>query len=58
MFKELKEFAMRGSVVDMAVGIVIGAAFGTIVKSFVDDVLMPPSVSFSATLIFLIYSSP
>jgi large conductance mechanosensitive channel len=42
MLKEFKEFAMRGSVVDMAVGIVIGAAFGTIVKSFVDDVLMPP----------------
>jgi large conductance mechanosensitive channel len=42
MFKEFKDFAMRGSVVDMAVGIVIGAAFGTIVKSFVDDVLMPP----------------
>jgi len=42
MFKEFKEFAIRGSVVDMAVGIVIGAAFGTIVKSFVDDVLMPP----------------
>jgi large conductance mechanosensitive channel len=33
---------MRGNVVDMAIGIVIGAAFGTIVKSFVDDVLMPP----------------
>jgi len=42
MFKEFKEFAMRGNVVDMAVGIVIGAAFGAIVKSFVDDVLMPP----------------
>jgi large conductance mechanosensitive channel len=42
MLKEFKEFAMRGSVVDMAVGIVIGAAFGAIVKSFVDDVLMPP----------------
>jgi len=42
MLKEFKEFAMRGSVVDMAVGIVIGAAFGSIVKSFVDDVLMPP----------------
>jgi large conductance mechanosensitive channel len=42
MFKEFKEFAMRGSVVDMAVGIIIGAAFGTIVKSLVDDVLMPP----------------
>ncbi len=42
MFKEFKEFAMRGNVVDMAIGIVIGAAFGAIVKSFVDDVLMPP----------------
>jgi len=42
MLREFKEFAMRGNVVDMAVGIVIGAAFGTIVKSFVDDVLMPP----------------
>jgi large conductance mechanosensitive channel len=42
MLKEFREFAMRGNVVDMAVGIVIGAAFGTIVKSFVDDVLMPP----------------
>ena len=42
MFKEFKEFAMRGSVVDMAVGIIIGGAFGTIVKSLVDDVLMPP----------------
>jgi large conductance mechanosensitive channel len=42
MFKDFKEFVMRGSVVDMAIGIVIGAAFGAIVKSFVDDVLMPP----------------
>jgi len=42
MLKEFKEFAMRGNVVDMAVGIIIGAAFGTIVKSLVDDVLMPP----------------
>ena len=42
MLKDFKEFVMRGSVVDMAIGIVIGAAFGTIVKSFVDDVLMPP----------------
>lgn len=42
MFKEFKEFAMRGNVVDMAVGIVIGAAFGAIVKSLVSDVLMPP----------------
>jgi len=42
MFKEFKEFALRGNVVDMAVGIIIGAAFGTIVKSLVDDVIMPP----------------
>lgn len=42
MFKEFKEFALKGNVVDMAVGIVIGAAFGTIVKSLVNDVLMPP----------------
>jgi len=42
MFKEFKAFAMRGNVVDMAVGIIIGAAFGTIVKSLVDDVIMPP----------------
>lgn len=41
MLKEFKEFAMRGNVVDMAVGIVIGAAFGSIVASFVGDVLMP-----------------
>ena len=39
---EFKEFAMRGNVVDMAVGIIIGGAFGTIVKSLVEDVLMPP----------------
>jgi len=42
MFKEFKEFAMRGNVIDMAVGIVIGAAFGTIVKSLVSDIIMPP----------------
>jgi large conductance mechanosensitive channel len=42
MFKEFKEFIMRGNVVDMAVGIIIGAAFGTIIKSLVDDVIMPP----------------
>ena len=42
MFKEFKEFAMRGNVMDMAVGIIIGAAFGKIVSSFVQDVLMPP----------------
>lgn len=42
MFKEFKEFAVKGNVVDMAVGIMIGAAFTTVVKSLVDDVLMPP----------------
>jgi large conductance mechanosensitive channel len=42
MLKEFKEFAMRGNVIDMAVGIIIGAAFGTIVKSLVDDIIMPP----------------
>lgn len=42
MLKEFREFAMRGNVVDMAVGIIIGAAFGAIVKSLVDDVIMPP----------------
>jgi len=42
MFKEFKEFAMRGNVVDMAVGIIIGAAFGTIVNSLVQDMIMPP----------------
>ncbi len=42
MLREFKEFAMRGNVLDMAVGIIIGAAFGTIVKSLVADVIMPP----------------
>jgi large conductance mechanosensitive channel len=42
MWKEFREFAMRGNVVDLAVGLVIGAAFGKIVTSFVSDVLMPP----------------
>lgn len=42
MLKEFKEFAMRGNVIDMAVGIIIGGAFGTIVKSLVNDVIMPP----------------
>lgn len=42
MFKEFREFVMRGNVLDLAVGIIIGAAFGTIVKSLVDDVIMPP----------------
>lgn len=42
MLKEFKEFALKGNVLDMAVGIIIGAAFGTIVNSLVNDVLMPP----------------
>jgi large conductance mechanosensitive channel len=42
VLKEFKEFALKGNVLDMAVGIIIGAAFGTIVRSLVDDVLMPP----------------
>ncbi len=42
MLKEFKEFAMRGNVLDMAVGIIIGAAFGKIVSSLVDDIIMPP----------------
>ena len=42
MLEEFKKFAMRGNVVDMAVGIIIGAAFGKIVSSFVNDVIMPP----------------
>lgn len=42
MFKEFKEFALRGNVLDMAVGIIIGAAFGKIVTSLVEDIIMPP----------------
>lgn len=42
MFKEFKEFAMKGNVIDMAVGIIIGAAFGNIVASLVKDIIMPP----------------
>lgn len=42
MLKEFKEFAIKGNIVDVAVGIIIGVAFGAIIKSFVDDILMPP----------------
>jgi large conductance mechanosensitive channel len=42
VLKEFKEFAMRGNVIDLAVGVIIGAAFGKIVSSFVEDVIMPP----------------
>jgi large conductance mechanosensitive channel len=59
MFKEFKEFAIKGNVVDMAVGIIIGAAFGTIVTSLVADIIMPPiglilgKVDFSSLFIVL-----
>ncbi len=59
MLKEFKEFAMRGNVIDMAVGIIIGAAFGKIVASFVKDIIMPPigmlmgNVDFSSLFINL-----
>ena len=59
MWKEFKEFAMRGNVVDMAVGIIIGAAFSKVVNSLVSDVLMPPmgflvgKVDFSSLVITL-----
>lgn len=59
MFKEFKEFALRGNVVDMAVGIIIGAAFGAIVSSLVADVIMPPiglllgNVDFSSLFVVL-----
>ena len=64
MLKEFKEFALRGNVIDMAVGIIIGAAFGTIVKSLVDDVIMPPiglllgGVDFANLFILLKAGSP
>ncbi len=64
MLQEFKEFALRGNVVDMAVGIIIGAAFGTIVKSLVDDVIMPPiglllgGVDFSNFFVLLRADSP
>jgi len=42
MLKEFRDFALRGNVIDLAIGVIIGAAFGTIVKSLVDDIIMPP----------------
>jgi large conductance mechanosensitive channel len=59
MFKEFKEFAMKGNMIDMAVGIVIGAAFGAIITSLVADVIMPPigillgNVDFSSLFVLL-----
>ncbi len=64
MIKEFKEFAMRGNAVDMAVGIIIGAAFGTIVQSLVNDVIMPPiglalgNVDFSNLFVILKEGTP
>ena len=64
MLKEFREFAMRGNVVDMAVGIIIGAAFGTIVQSLVNDVIMPPiglvlgNVDFSNLFLILKEGTP
>lgn len=64
MLKEFKEFALRGSVIDMAVGIIIGAAFGTIIKSLVDDIITPPiglllgGVDFANLFILLKAGSP
>lgn len=64
MFKEFREFAIKGNVVDMAVGIIIGAAFGTIVQSLVNDVIMPPiglvlgNVDFSNLFIVLKQGTP
>ena len=59
MFKEFREFAMRGNVIDLAVGVIIGAAFGTVVTSLVNDVVMPPiglalgGVDFSSLFVVL-----
>lgn len=59
MWKEFKEFAIKGNVIDMAVGFIIGAAFGTIVKSLVSDIIMPPiglllgNVDFSELFVLL-----
>jgi large conductance mechanosensitive channel len=64
MLEEFKEFILRGNVVDMAVGIIVGAAFSTIVKSLVDDVIMPPiglllgGVDFTNFFILLKAGSP
>ena len=52
MLQEFKKFALRGNVIDMAVGIIIGAAFGTVVKSLVDDVIMPPIGYFTSDVDF------
>jgi large conductance mechanosensitive channel len=64
MLKEFREFALKGSVVDLAVGVIIGAAFGTIVSSLVDDIIMPPvglvlaGIDFSALKLVLRDATP
>lgn len=64
ILKEFREFALKGSVVDLAIGVIIGAAFGTIVTSLVDDIVMPPiglllaGVDFSALKLVLQQASP
>ena len=64
MLKEFREFALKGSVVDLAVGVIIGAAFGTIVSSLVDDVIMPPigmllaGIDFSNLKLWLQHAAP
>ena len=64
MLKEFKEFAMRGNVVDMAVGVIIGAAFGKITTSVVNDVMMPPigvllgGVDFSDRAVEIVAATP
>lgn len=64
MLKDFKEFALKGSMVDMAVGIIIGAAFGAVIKSLVDDLIMPPigllagRVDFSQLFIILKNGTP
>lgn len=64
MLKEFREFALKGSVVDLAVGVIIGAAFGTIVSSLVDDIIMPPiglllaGIDFSALKLILRDAAP
>ncbi len=64
MWKEFREFMLRGNVVDMAVGVIIGAALGTVVRSLVDDIIMPPiglllgGVDFASLFILLRAGSP
>ncbi len=58
MMKEFKEFAVKGNVIDMAVGIIIGATFGKIVSSFVGDVIMPPIGVLLGGVDFSVWPSP